>query len=273
MSGAVAAPFGDLYMSGGVERGAPVLTAAGIALHDRVLAHLHERARTPSMPLLRAPSVINRHVLERTGYLVAHPHLLGVVGAVAPSRRAHLRVLQSVLSGEDWSTGLHGTGMVLPVAACHFVYDALADSAVSESVVEVTAPCFRLEHAVDGMRRKAFTMLEYVVLGTTERAATFATESVARATSWLGELGLDVDVVSADDSFMGTGGSEAAAPERKLELCWRGDGTALASVNFHGAHFAAAFGIRNDEGHATTACLAFGIDRIVTAVHSIGGAP
>ena len=50
------------------------------------------------------------------------------------------------------------------------------------------------------------------------------------------------------------------------------DPTAVCSFNFHQEHFGATFGIRTQDGNvANTACLGFGLERIVMALFKTHG--
>ena len=88
------------------------------------------------------------------------------------------------------------------------------------------------------------------------------------------ELGLDAPLDVADDPFFGRAGRMLAASQREQQLKFellvsdrRREPTAIASFNYHQDHFAGD--LRDRAGRrreAHTACLGFGLDRIMLAL-------
>jgi seryl-tRNA synthetase len=78
----------------------------------------------------------------------------------------------------------------------------------------------------------------------------------------------------AADPFFGRAGRLLAASQREQALKFeilapvRGpEPTAIASFNYHRDHFAATYGITMEDGEvAHTACLGFGLERVVLAL-------
>lgn len=88
-------------------------------------------------------------------------------------------------------------------------------------------------------------------------------------------LGLSAKSDVASDPFFGRGGKMLAANQKGQKLKFEvlvpviseEDPTAVCSFNFHQSHFASTFGIHTGDGQqASTACLGFGLERIVMAL-------
>ena len=84
----------------------------------------------------------------------------------------------------------------------------------------------------------------------------------------------------AADPFFGRGGKLLAVNQKEQQLKFEvlvpvisaEEPTAVCSFNFHQEHFAATFGIRTGDGRvANTACLGFGLERIVMALFKTHG--
>jgi seryl-tRNA synthetase len=98
---------------------------------------------------------------------------------------------------------------------------------------------------------------------------------VQQGTDMLESLGLDIEVVVANDPFFGRVGKMMAANQReealKLEfvtpITSTQSPTAISSVNRHQDHFGLTFGIRSASGAvAHSACFAVGVDRTALAL-------
>jgi seryl-tRNA synthetase len=119
-----------------------------------------------------------------------------------------------------------------------------------------------------------FHMRELVRIGAPDEVAAWRAAWCHRALALLERLGLHVRVEVASDPFFGRAGRMLARAQReqelKLELVVPIAGpspTAVASLNLHREHFAAAHGITLADGStAHTACLGFGHERIVLAL-------
>jgi seryl-tRNA synthetase len=89
------------------------------------------------------------------------------------------------------------------------------------------------------------------------------------------ELGLDVEIVVANDAFFGRVGRILASNQRSEALKYEivtpinssENPTAIASSNSHLDHFGQPFGILTAEGEvAHSCCFGFGLDRITLAL-------
>ena len=138
----------------------------------------------------------------------------------------------------------------------------------------MTGWCFRREPSLLLTRMQAFRMVERVYVGDEETAETIRDRWLEQGYESLVTLGLDVDIVPANDPFFGRRGRLLAQSQRecrlKLEFVFSfGDGSpvALASSNLHQDHFGEAFGISTVDGSvAHSTCFGWGLDRIVLAL-------
>jgi hypothetical protein len=121
----------------------------------------------------------------------------------------------------------------------------------------------------------AFRMHEFVYVGDPDGADGHGTRWVTRGTEMLESLGLEIEVVAANDPFFGRAGKVLATAQRdealKLEfvspITSAGAPTAIGSVNRHQDHFGSAFGIAAADGAvAHSACFAVGVDRTALAL-------
>jgi seryl-tRNA synthetase len=119
-----------------------------------------------------------------------------------------------------------------------------------------------------------FHQREIVRLGEPEVVQGWRDEWRDRAVGLLRGIGLDADFDVASDPFFGRSGRLLAASQREQALKFEvlveitePDPTAVASFNYHQDHFAETYGILLEDGRgAHTACLGFGLERIVLAL-------
>jgi len=224
---------------------------------DHLRSELARRFGAEAEEHFMAPPVIARDTVERAGYPTSFPHLLGTVHA-------------AVSGGEPAATDL-----VLTPAACHHVYPMLAGCRVAATrTVGVEATCFRAEATDEPGRQRSFRMYEIVFLGSASEVLAWRDRMLAAAAAWLRELGLSVDVITATDPFFGRPGKLMTQVQRSEQLKWEITAEvtqratqAVASANCHKEHFGEAFDITDPDGVPLhSACLAFGLDRLVLAL-------
>jgi len=228
-------------------------------------------------PFMHFPPVIPRWLLERTDYLRSFPDLTGSVHTFRGDDKLHARLLALVEAGKDWVEVLEPADVVLRPAACHPVYPLCTDGPLPAEGrrFEVHGWCFRHEPSTDPARMVAFRMHEFVYVGDPDGAVAHRDVWVERGRQMLESLGLEIDVVVANDPFFGRVGRVLAANQRdealKLEfvtpITSTEAPTAIASVNRHQDHFGQTFGIRSADGEvAHSACFAVGVDRTTLAL-------
>jgi hypothetical protein len=248
------------------------LTSTGVALRGLIREVARSSAGAFVDMAIEPPPVVPAAIAERADYLSVFPHLLGVVRSFNGTRRDQPDLLQAVREGRDWGALLGSTDAVLPPAACHTLYALLSDSTVEPTVAEVLGRCFRHEPSGEATRFQSFEMLEFVYVGDERGAATFADEGIAGARAAVERLGLASSCVAAHDPFFGVAAAMLIAEQHRVdakqEVVVEGDPgpVAVASVNRHGDHFGEAFAIEVAGAPAHSACVAFGIERLMISV-------
>lgn len=233
--------------------------------HQRIVDELIVRFGSVmnSVEHYNAPPVVPRATSERVGYPTSFPHLLGAVHA-SPQ-------------GGD----VHPTDLVLTSAACHHLYPLMAGRDVTEPVVlSVLATCFRNEPSAEPGRLRSFRMYEFVHFGGAQDTERWRHTALDAADTLLRDLGLATSVKPANDPFFGRPGKILASSQRAKELKWEITARvaddleqAVASVNYHEARFGEAFDFHTGDGPtAHSACLGFGLERLVLALEWARGA-
>lgn len=262
-----------------IDLGVPGLFGRGagfIEVVQRLERALDELAADPTSARVRFPPVLPREVLRRTGFMQSMPTLCGSIHAFDGDERALPGLLDKVEAGDDWSSSLSQTPLTLSPAGCYPLYATLRGTLPPGGrTFDLTGTCFRREPSQDPMRLQSFEMREQVRAGTPEQVQAWRARWLERAPEFLERLGLQVELDLANDPFFGRSGRMLKSHQRdqklKFELlglvCSDERRTALASFNYHQDHFTKAFeiGIEGAEV-AHSACVGFGIDRIVVAL-------
>ena len=226
---------------------------------------------------LEFPPIEPRTEMESVGYLTSFPQLAGSVFAFQGSELQALDLGERAHAHQDWSGHLTRSDVVLVPAACHPVYPAMAGSPLPAEGVTVDAGAawvFRHEPSDDPCRLQAFHQREFVRFGAPAAVAEWRDGWRDRAVEFLRRLGLPADFDEANDPFFGRSGRLLARNQREQKLKFEilvdvgGDGpTAVASFNAHADHFTSVFGVTSQGPEPLhTACLGFGLERIVLAL-------
>ena len=231
-----------------------------------------------SPQLMSFPPVLARRELERIGYLKSFPHLAGTIFSFAGDESEALAQEERAERSEDWSEFQEMTDLVLTPAACYPVYPAIAARGpLSPGGVTVDAGgayVFRNEPSGDPARLQMFHQREVVRAGEPETVAAWRDRWRDRAVELLRGVGLDASTDVANDPFFGRSGRLLARSQRAQELKFEvtvpiagPEPTAVASFNYHQDHFSSIYGLSIDGGGPVhTACLGFGLERIVLAL-------
>jgi len=271
-----------------IDDGRPVPTGVpGVYLYPRsfetIISLLREgiTALAAGEPFRRLtiPPVISRRTIEHAGYVKTFPQLLGTVHSYTGDGKAWGKLAPLVDEGGDWHAQQQISDLVLLPAACYPVYETLTGLALDEPrKFHVEANCFRQEATAETGRLRTFRMVELVTAGTEEYCLAYRGHWLERVAGWFSSLDLDVAIEVADDPFFGPGKKLFQAAQRMQELKFElkvpvGDGLvqAIASANFHKDHFGEAFEFTVDGAVGNTACMAFGMERIVLALINAHG--
>lgn len=231
---------------------------------------------SPETP--RFPPVMPRRTLERAGYLKSFPNLCGCVFSFKGGESAALDLLERVNRGDDWSTHLSMTDVVLTPAVCYPVYPTLGRRGLLPpdglTIDLGSAYAFRNEPSPDPARLQIFHMREVVRVGRPDQVLEWREVWMSRAQTIFEWLQLDAIFDRASDPFFGRGGKLLASSQRAQSLKFEvlvpiasNDRTAVASFNYHQDHFGSTFGIQlHDGSFAHTACLGFGLERVTLAL-------
>jgi seryl-tRNA synthetase len=222
------------------------------------------------------PPVVARQTFAQTNYIESFPDLMGSIHVFRGGDRDHAELLRRLEVDKDWPELLEPAEVVMASAACHPVYPLCAGRLpVGGRRFTVMSYCFRHEPSVDPARMQSFRMQEVVYVGDPSGAERHRQAGLEFGVEMLERLGLPMAVVPANDPFFGRLGAVLAAGQREEHLKMEGvtpitseeRPTAIMSGNCHRDHFSLPFGIETAQGErAHSACVAFGIERIVLAL-------
>jgi seryl-tRNA synthetase len=230
------------------------------------------------------PALLDPNVLVRCGYLGSFPHSISLVShltedfdAIESFRRANL---ESDAIAVPEPRALTSTDAVLRPAACLPVYRSFEGASLAGTAVTTCGHCFRYESGnMEGLRRLwDFTMREIVFVGSAAYVEGQRVGLVDAVAELMEEWDLGYRLASASDPFFATVRATKALYQRSRALKYEmlvevGSATiAAGSINFAGTLFGDAFAIKTDTGEvATTACIGFGLERLVYALFSQHG--
>jgi seryl-tRNA synthetase len=227
------------------------------------------------------PPIIDRSILEKVEYLDSFPQLCGCVHSFFGNDK-EARVLSSAVhAGEPWGKFMGQTDVVLTPAACYPVYPRWAGKLPAEGrLVSLTGWVYRHEPSPEPTRMQAFRVREFIIGGRPEEVVTWRDRWLERGMELLTALGLPVKSDVAADPFFGRAGKMMMDGQKAQKLKFevlvpvisKEDPTAICSFNYHQDKFGKAFGIQTADGEvAHTACLGFGLERVVMALFKTHG--
>jgi seryl-tRNA synthetase len=227
--------------------------------------------------VMRFPPILNRQTYLSTDHIETMPDLMGSVHTFKGSQREHVAMINKKLDGEDWTSELAPTDVMMVPAACYPLYPTAANSVLPEEgrVVDLRAFVFRHEPSPDPARMQIFRQREFVRLGTPQQAKAHRDYWLEKGQEILRSVGLPVKAELANDPFFGRGGRVMAATQQEQELKFEivvpiasnEKLTAISSSNCHLDHFGKEFNITTPDGEfAHTACIGFGLERIALAL-------
>ena len=280
LADAQAALLAELIAAGHyVPLGVPGLYGRSGALEGVIesFEQLVTRAGTDQNPeVIRFPPVFSRTAYERTDHMESMPHLLGAIRSFDGDHGAHSASVPKSIPGEDWTSALSPTDLMMVPAACYPLYPtATGQLPEGGRVVDLRTWVFRREPSADPARMQAFRQREFVRLGSPEEAVAHRDEWLSLAQEIHVSLGLHVRRQLANDPFFGRGGRVMKATQREQDLKYElvlpitsdEHPTAITSSNCHLDHFGAAFDIQTSDGvTAHTSCVGFGLERVALAL-------
>jgi seryl-tRNA synthetase len=264
--------------------GVPGAFGRGAVFEDvlsRFAALVSRSAQSEGAERMSFPPILDRDVFEKTGYLDSFPHLAGTVFSFTGTGAEHQELSERVRDKRPWGDLQSITGVVLAPAACYPVYPSFTGTLPEAGrLVDTQAWVFRHEPSPDPTRMQAFRVREMVRAGTPDQVILWREQWLKRGLELLLSLGLDARAEVASDPFFGRGGRILAASQREKELKFEvlipivseEHPTAVCSFNYHEDHFGQIFDIHTPSGDkAHTACLGFGMERVVMALFNTHG--
>jgi len=248
---------------------------------DRFNALITRVSKDDGAEVYTFPPVIDRTILERVDYLDSFPQLVGCVHAFSGDSRAAKVLSDRVHAGEPWGDLMNQTGVSMNPAACYPLYPILQGTLPPKGrLVTMTNWVYRHEPSHEPTRMLSFRVREFVRAGSPGDVVAWRDDWLQRGLEILLSLGLAAKSAVASDPFFGRAGKllsegqeaqklkfEVLVPVISLEAP-----TAICSFNYHQDHFGQVFGIRTHSGEvAHTACLGFGLERVVMALFKTHG--
>lgn len=235
------------------------------------------RARRLDAEVMRFPALMNRDDYLKMTHMENFPDLLGSVHSFVGNERDHQRMLAKKRAGEDWTTELAPTKIMLVPAACYPLYPTAAGTTLPSEgrTIDLRSFVFRHEPSLDPARMQIFRQREFVRLGTPDQALQHREDMLKFGRETLAEVGLDAEPVVANDPFFGRGGKVMASAQLEQvlkfelvhEVATAEKPTAITSCNYHQNHFGHTFDIRTQDGaECHTSCIGFGLERIALAL-------
>lgn len=227
------------------------------------------------------PPVVNRNIIEKTGYLDSFPQLAGMVHSFCGKELAARELGERARTGQPYADMLGITDVALSPAACYPVYPTCKGTLPPGGrLVTLISWVFRHEPSEEPTRMQSFRMREYIRLGLPDEVVAWRDMWLERGVNFLRSLELPATPDVASDPFFGRGGKMMAAGqiEQKLKfevlvpVISEENPTAICSFNYHQDKFGQAFEIRTSDGEvAHTACLGFGMERVAMALFKTHG--
>jgi len=222
------------------------------------------------------PPVIDRTIIEKTDYLDSFPHLAGVVHAFFGKQKDALALSTKVHAGDPWGEFFTPSEVSLNPAACYPIYPTMKGALPANGrLVTMTNWVYRHEPSPEPTRMQSFRVREFVRAGSPDAVVAWRDEWLKRGVDMLTGLGLPAKSDVAADPFFGRAGAILADGQKAQKLKFEvlvpviseEKPTALCSFNYHQDHFGKVFEINQDNGEvAHTACLGFGLERVVMAL-------
>jgi seryl-tRNA synthetase len=255
------------------------------AVFEDVLARFNDAitriAKNDGAEVMLFPPILDREVLQKSEFLDSFPQLAGTVFSFFGNDAQHKEMSSCLHDGKDWGHLQGMTKVVLTPAACYPVYPSFTGTIPPNGrLVDMSNWVFRHEPSPEPTRMQAFRVREFVRVGTPEVVVEWRDMWLQRGLELLLSLGLPAKSDVASDPFFGRGGRMLAVSQKEQKLKFEilvpviseEKPTAVCSFNYHQEHFGKIFDIKTAAGAvAQTACLGFGMERVVMALFRTHG--
>ena len=255
------------------------------AVFEDVLARfdglINNLAKDDAAEFFVFPPVIDRTIIEKTGYLDSFPNLAGTVVSFFGNEKEAKALSAKVKEGQPWVDTQGMTEVCLNPAACYPIYPTMTGSLPEKGrLITMFQWVYRHEPSLEPTRMQSFRVREFVKAGSPEVVVEWRDMWLKRGVALLEELGLPAKPDVAADPFFGRTGKMLANNQIDQKLKFEvlipvisaDKPTACCSFNYHMEKFGEVFGIRTaDDQVAHTACLGFGLERCVMALFKTHG--
>ena len=239
------------------------------------------RAKDDGVESMTFPPVIDKTIIERTGYMDSFPTLCGAIHSFVGNEREARTISTRIAAGEGWGDTLAQTDVVMNPAACYPFYPTCRGTVPADGRhVTMLAWVYRQEPSLEPTRMRSFRVREFIRVGTPDTVIQWRDQWLDRGVTLLRALELPATPDVAADPFFGRGGKMLAAGQIEQKLKFEvlipvvsaEKPTACCSFNYHQDKFGSAFDIKLPDGEtAHTACLGFGLERVVMALFKTHG--
>ena len=243
--------------------------------------YVTQMASERNSEVMSFPPILNREHYLKTDHIYNFPDLLGSVHSFTKGDREQTEIIRKLTDKEDWTRDLDPTSVMMAPAVCYPIYPAHTGTLPAKGKnIDLAGYVFRHEPSDDPARLQIFRMREFVCLGTPAEAQEHRNYWLKRGETILKSLGLNVQVVVANDPFFGRGGRLRKATQREQDLkhefvipiCSEEDPTAIGSCNYHLDSFGTKFHIKTSNGEtAHSSCIGFGLERVALALFKTHG--
>jgi seryl-tRNA synthetase len=255
------------------------------AVFEDVLARFNDLitrvAKNDGAEVMLFPPILDRKVLQKSEFLDSFPQLAGTVFSFFGNESQHQELSQCLHDGKEWGHLQGMTQVVLTPAACYPVYPSFTGTVPPGGrLVDMQNWVFRHEPSPEPTRMQAFRVREFVRVGGPDAVVEWRDMWLQRGLEMLLSLGLPAKSDVASDPFFGRGGRMLSANQKEQKLKFEilvpviseEKPTAVCSFNYHQEHFGKIFDIKTADGAvAQTACLGFGMERVVMALFRTHG--
>lgn len=166
---------------------------------------------------------------------------------------------------------------ILTPAVCYHFYQHYSGEDLSTPLYLTSrCNCYRSEAEYQPLQRQwSFAMRELVVIGADDEVMAFVERAKEMLMQMLATMQLAVYWDTATDPFFDPSNNPKYLMQQiqpnKYELLFE-ENLALASINLHRNYFGESFGITRHGQSATSACIAFGLERWMYSILQVYGA-
>lgn len=222
----------------------------------------------------RFPIFIPVAELQKVDYLRSFPQLATFPCCLESVPENLLSFSQKDPLGADGSVQFTNTAPVqdilTPAACYHFYVRFQGQTFPKARYLTTLAQCFRREsHYVPMERQWTFAMREIVCIGTSEEVQEFLGNCRKDVEALMARTGIKVSWDVATDPFFNPSRNPKYLLQKiqpsKTEMVFE-NRLAIGSVNFHRNYFGEAFKIVREGQEAYSGCVAFGVERWISAI-------